>query len=105
MARSIEFQEAEYIYELENCAKEHGFKTDEGWQISLASDDEKFIIEKGYHPTLSAKAQPPILLELLGLVKDKLSIPKSQLETTLDERMLTASRTRHIIAFNIKRPR
>ncbi|GAC1310688.1 MAG: hypothetical protein NVSMB24_28450 [Mucilaginibacter sp.] len=105
MSKSATLQAREYIYELKNCANEFGFKDEEAWEFSLVTDAEKSIIERGYYPTLSATAEPLVLLELLKLVKDNLFIPKSQHEPKLNARKLAASKINHLIAFNVKRQR
>jgi len=70
---TVEQQATIYVYDLNNCANEFGFKSDEGWEIGLASDAEKTAIEKKYFPTISARALPEILAELLHLVRKRLS--------------------------------
>ncbi len=56
-----------------NCARENGFKPDETWEFSLATDTEKSNFrEKKYFPTISAKVMPEFLSELVNLVKSKL---------------------------------
>jgi len=105
MARSIEFQAKEYVYDLNNCASEYGFKDDEGWELSLATDIEKLAIEKKYYPTVSAKVLPETLLELFRLVKDKLIAAKSDMERKLDATSGTNINFQYLVAFNPKRPR
>jgi hypothetical protein len=62
--KSIEYQANVYVYDLNNCAREYGFKTDDMWELSLATADEKRVFEKQYLPTISAKALPEFLSEL-----------------------------------------
>lgn len=69
---SIELKAKIYVYDLNNCARENGFKADETWEFSLATDQEKIILEKKYYPTISAKVMPEFLSELVNLVKSKL---------------------------------
>jgi len=61
-----------YVYDLNNCARENGFKAEETWEFSLSTDMEKTILEKKYFPTISAKVMPEFLSELVNLVKSKL---------------------------------
>lgn len=42
----IDFQAKAYVFELKNCAREFGFKTDEGWELKLAARQEKLRSEK-----------------------------------------------------------
>lgn len=44
--QTVELQAKIYVYDLNNCANEYGFKDDEGWELSLANDAEKSEIEK-----------------------------------------------------------
>src|ERR1700748_1228331 len=69
---SIEMKAKIYVYDLNNCARENGFRTDETWEFSLATDIEKTVLEKKYYPTISAKVMPEFLSELVNLVKSKL---------------------------------
>ena len=71
-SQSIEFQARVYMYDLTNSANEHGFKLNEGWQLSLATSPEKSDIEKEYFPTISLKVMPEILSDLFELVRSKL---------------------------------
>jgi hypothetical protein len=103
--KSVEFQAKEYVYDLHNCATEYGFKNDEGWELSLATDTEKIAIEKKYYPTVSAKVLPETLLELFRLVKDKLIAAKSDMERKLETNTGTNINLQYLIAFNPKRPR
>jgi hypothetical protein len=69
---SMEMKAKIYVYDLNNCARENGFKPDETWEFSLATDVEKTVLEKKYFPTISAKVMPEFLSELVNLVKSKL---------------------------------
>jgi hypothetical protein len=106
MARSLEYQAKEYVYDLNNCASEYGFKDDEGWELSLATDVEKLAIEKKYYPTVSAKVLPETLLELFRIVKGKLIAARSDMERKLDATATGTNITfQYLVAFNPKRPR
>jgi hypothetical protein len=69
---TIERKAKIYVYDLNNCAVENGFKPDETWEFSLATDVEKIAIEKKYFPTISAKVLPEFLSELFHQVKSQL---------------------------------
>jgi len=43
---TIERKAKMYVYDLNNCATENGFKPDETWEFSLATDVEKIALEK-----------------------------------------------------------
>jgi hypothetical protein len=104
---SVEYQAKVYVYDLNNSARENGFKPDETWQLSLATNEEKNAIEKKYHPTISAKVLPEILGELFGLVKAKLILAKSDMEKKFDGDTLFNKTNEHqyLVAFNPKRER
>ncbi|MGZ3755945.1 MAG: hypothetical protein ACXVAY_10780 [Mucilaginibacter sp.] len=104
--KTVEFRAKEYVYDLNNCASEYGFKADESWELSLATDVEKIAIEKKYYPTVSAKVLPETLLELFRLVKGKLVAAKSEMEKKFDSASQnTNTNLQYIIAYNPKRTR
>src|ERR1700743_886503 len=70
--QTLEFEARIYVYDLQNCAREFGFKTEEHWEILLASVSEKTALEKKYFPLLSLKVLPESLSEMFSLVKEKL---------------------------------
>lgn len=72
MTSNIEKQANMYVFELNSCAKEHWFKPAEGWELSLATDEERNAIEKKYKPTHATTGLPETLLQLHGLVKSRL---------------------------------
>ena len=39
--KSIEDQTKMYLYDLMNTAKEHGFKADDNWELSMVTDAER----------------------------------------------------------------
>ncbi|WP_295655011.1 hypothetical protein [uncultured Mucilaginibacter sp.] len=104
---TVEYQAKVYVYDLDNCAKENGFKPDESWELSLATMEEKKAIEKKYFPTIATKVLPEILGELFGLVKAKLIHAKSEMEKKFDSNTLFNKTNEHqyLIAFNPKRER
>jgi hypothetical protein len=102
---SIESKAREYVYDLNNCASEYGFKADETWELSLATDTEKIAIEKKYYPTVVAKDLPETLAELFRLVKAKLIAAKSAMEGKLDVANNTNNNLQYLVAYNPKRPR
>ena len=103
--KSVEAKAREYVYDLNNCASEYGFKDDEGWELSLATDTEKMAIEKKYYPTVSAKDLPETLSELFRLVKSKLVAARSDMERKFDASNHVNNNLKYLIAYNPKRPR
>ncbi len=71
--QTADYKAKVYLYDLDNCAREFGFKQDENWELSVVSDDDKKAIEKRYYPTVSVKAFPEMLAELFNLVKTRLT--------------------------------
>lgn len=70
--QTAQYKATEYIYELGNAALENGFKTDERWEVSLATAAEKKAIEKQYYPTVASIIVPELLASTFRLVKDQL---------------------------------
>ncbi len=100
-----EFQAKIYLFDLGNCAKEFGFKDNEEWQVSLATDAEKLAIEHKYFPTISIKVKPEILSGMFRLVKEKLLQAKSDIEKTWDTKSIQTDHLQYLIAFNPARQR
>jgi len=104
--QSVEFQAKMYVYDLNNCAKEFGFKPDENWELSLANASEANDLEKRYHPTITTKVLPEILVELMRIVKVKLIEAKAGFERKHDNSDSTTGRDlQYLVAFNPKRVR
>jgi len=101
----VEYQAKLYLYDLNNCAKEFGFKEDEGWELSLATDEEKKSLQKKYYPVISTKVVPEILTELFNNVRSKLSQAKSNIQNKFDTDNLAAHNLQYLVAFNPKRYR
>jgi len=105
--QTVEFQAKMYVYDLNNCAKEFGFKPDENWELSLASAAEARDLEKRYFPTITTKVLPEILAELMRVVKVKLIEAKAGFERKFDSGTSTAANgeLQYLVAFNPKRTR
>ena len=101
---TVEYQAMNYVYDLNNCATEYGFKYDDVWELSLATALEKTALEKKYYPTVTVKALPETLLELVRLVKNKLIAAKYDMERKFDTDTNNVS-LQYLIAFNPKRAR
>jgi len=101
----VEFQAKIYVYDLNNCAREFGFKDDEGWELSLANTEERTALEKKYYPIISTKVLPEILTELFGVVKSKLVQAASNIQNKLDVSRMPGHDMQYLVAFNPKRHR
>ncbi|UOE50970.1 hypothetical protein MTO98_07755 [Mucilaginibacter sp. SMC90] len=102
--QTIEFQARIYVYDLQNCAREFGFKTDENWEVTLASAREKTLLEKQYFPAVSLKTMPDSLVELLGLIRLKLH-QKINKETAPNAKMIRQQELQYVVAFSAGRRR
>ena len=103
--QTTEFQARIYLYDLNNCAREFGFKTDESWEISMVSQQEKTALEKKYFPTLSARLSPELLPEVLSLVKLKLNPVKAGGERTIAAVQPPQQELQYLVAYSAKRLR
>ena len=99
---AIELKAKIYVYDLNNCAKENGFKNEETWEFSLATDAEKSVLEKKYFPTISAKVLPEFLSELVNLVKSKLVHATYNINKA-DTHTIKESGLQYLIAYNPNR--
>lgn len=103
--KNTEFEAKMYMYDLNNCARENGFKAEEKWEVSLATDDEKIAIENKYTPTIAVKYAPAILSEMFGLVKEQLHQSKTEAEMELNNDKTRVNNLKYLVAFNVKRIR
>ena len=100
--QTIEFQAKIYVYDLQNCAREFGFKADEGWEVSMVSSQQKANIENKYFPTMAARMPPEMLAEMLGSVKFKLS---QEMEKVLDTATIRQQHFQYLVAYSPDRLR
>jgi hypothetical protein len=103
--QTIDKQTQLYLYDLMNLAKEHGFKADDNWEFSLASDAERVKIQKDYYPTNATKIFPEIGLQVMHGVKAQLKQSFTKEEQALDNRSVIAGELNYLVAYNLKRPR
>ena len=103
--QSIENQTKMYLYDLMNTAKEHGFKADDNWELSMVTDTERIKIQKDYYPTIATKIIPEFLLQVFHLTKFRLKQTLNKTEESLNNRSVVNNELNYIVAFNPKRPR
>jgi hypothetical protein len=103
--KTIEGETRMYMYDLMNTAKEHGFKGEDRWELSLTTEAEKDRIQRNYHPTIAQKVYPEILLQVFHLTKSRLNQPLNKDEELIDSRSVMNEELTHIVAFNPKRAR
>lgn len=94
-----------YVFDLDNCAREFGFKPEEGWELRIATSEERKDIEKRYYPTISLKTLPEILPPLFNLVKARLTQLKSGIINSLDGTSAGGTDLQYLVAYNPKRLR
>lgn len=101
----IEKQTKMYLYDLSNTAREHGFKADDKWELSLVTDAERSKIQKDYHPAIATKIYPEMLLQVFTTVKEKLNQELNSDEESLDLKSVLNRELNFIVAYNPKRQR
>jgi hypothetical protein len=102
--QTIESQTRMYMFDLLNTAKEHGFKGEDNWELTMVTDTERIRIQKDYYPTVAAKIFPEILLQVLHTIKSRLN-QSNKGEQRADERQVLNEELNYLVAFNPKRPR
>jgi hypothetical protein len=102
---AIKVQTMTYVYDLMNEAKEHGFKADDTWELSLVTETDRVRIQKDYYPAVASKALSDILLQVFQSVKSELHLPLSQQEEQMNSQSILKDELKYIIAFNPKRAR
>ncbi|MDN3551487.1 hypothetical protein [Mucilaginibacter aquaedulcis] len=100
----IESQVRMYMFDLLNTAKEHGFKGEDSWELSMVTNSERIKIQKDYYPTLAAKIVPEILLQVLHTIRTRLN-QSNKGEQKPDDRNALNEDLNYLVAFNPKRPR
>jgi len=103
--QTADYKAKVYLYDLDNCAREFGFKQDENWELSVVSDDDKKAIEKRYYPTVSVKAFPEMLAELFNLVKTRLTQLNARVANSANAVHMPTADLQFLVAYNPKRPR
>lgn len=104
-AQSIDQQTKLYLYELNNLAKEHGFKADDNWEFSMATNAERSKLQRNYYPTNATKMGPEILLQVLNMVKAGLKQSYTRDDSQTDKSGIVFDELDYLVAFNPKRPR
>ncbi len=91
----------EYLYNLQNQAKESGFKPAEKWTLGLMTTKEKLLIQKNYHAVVSMKAGPEHLLGMLDIVQVRLQ----QTNPVPDLKEIKLNGWEYLVAYNLERDR
>jgi hypothetical protein len=69
---TIDYQANLFLYDLDNRAKEHWFKSEEKWEIVIATLEEKTAIEKKYFPVVNLDGAFPEMKAIAQIVNNKL---------------------------------
>lgn len=101
----IEKQSRMYMFDLLNAAKEHGFKGEDSWELSVATNAERIKIQKDYYPTVAVKIIPEILLQVLHTINSRLNQSPDKGEQKSDEKEALNEELNYLVAYNPKRPR
>ena len=103
--QTVENQTRMYMFDMMNTAKEHGFKGEDNWELSMATNTERIKIQKDYYPTVAAKIVPEILLQVLHTIKGRLNQQTHKGEQKPDNQNNLNEDLTYLVAFNPKRPR
>jgi len=101
----VNYQAQLFLYDLTNKAKEHWFKPDESWEVSLVTPADKIVMEKKYFPTLSGKFASDIMLEIFNAVTSGLKQTQSAEELLLNTKNIGLNNLQYLIAINPNRIR
>ena len=102
--KSVETEARMYLYDLMNAAKEHGFKSDDTWELSMATDSGRSKLQKDYYPVIAVKILPEILLEVFNSAKSGLKQFTSN-GPEPDAKAILAENYNYLVAVNPKRLR
>ncbi|MGZ3873961.1 MAG: hypothetical protein ACXVJD_13645 [Mucilaginibacter sp.] len=103
--QAIETQTRMYLYDLMNAAKEHGFKADDNWELSMVTDTGRAKLQKDYYPAISVKIGPEMLLQVFHEIQTRLKQTFTREEHLPDAKAIITGDINYLVAFNLKRPR
>ncbi|WP_429380194.1 hypothetical protein [Mucilaginibacter sp. UYCu711] len=93
-----------FLYDLANLAKEHWFKPDEHWALTLANEAEKAAIYKQYYPILYISGETEALKTIAEIMHTELHHAPLVPEET-NARNARQLRPTYLIAYNPARQR
>lgn len=100
---TIEWQAKVYLFDLNNCAREYGFKADERWELNLSSKEEKAELEKRFHPIISTEVLPEMVQELFDVVNKTLQEVKLGIANLISFNLPGPGKLQYMVAYNPKR--
>jgi hypothetical protein len=95
----IEDQSKVYLFELMNTARENGFKPDEKWQLTMASEAQKTKFQKDYYPAIATKVLPEMLLQVYQSVKAGLNQVLNSDEELINKKTVHNEGLSYIVAY------
>lgn len=102
---SLDQQTNLFLYDLMNEAKEHGFKADEQWTITMATLEERASIQKNYRPSVAVKLNPAELLVVSQQAKTRLKQSIKPEGDPAHIRDIIRNNYKYLVAYNPKRTR
>lgn len=103
---TVDAQTRMYLYDLMNAAKEHGFKADDIWELSMVTDSGRSKLQKDYYPAVSMKVGPEVLLQVFHATQKGLKQSSLHNEDELPTaKTILMDDINYLVAFNLKRPR
>jgi hypothetical protein len=103
--QAVENKSLMFLFDLQNLAKEHGFKGDDIWELAVLSDRERSLIQKNHHPSAATKISPALLLPVFKLVKSRLGQQLNEDEESLNAKAVLNRELTFLVAYNTKRVR
>lgn len=91
-----------FLFDLQNEAREHGFKDDDSWDLQLVTENEMIGLKRQHHLVISLRLQPQALLKVYQQVKSKLqSLSNTDLALTAGD--LSREDKSHLAAYPAKK--
>lgn len=103
--QAIEQQARMYLYDLMNAAKEHGFKADDTWELSIVNDSGRSKLQKDYFPAIAVKIAPEIVLQVFNSARSGLKQSFTNDAHLPDEKRILTDNINFLVAINPKRMR
>jgi uncharacterized membrane protein (UPF0182 family) len=104
-SQQVQSQARMYVYDLMNEAREHGFKSEDKWNIALATEADRVRMQKEYYPVVANKVPQSTLLDVFQFIKATLKQSLSTEELQMDSQSVQRNEQQYIVAFNPKRLR
>ena len=103
--KTVETETRMYLYDLMNAAKEHGFKSDDTWELNMVTESGRSKLQKDYYPVIAVKILPEILLQVFNSAKSALKQSYTNEGMLPDAKAILAENYNYLVAVNLKRLR